>query len=141
MESQISSLLEKYWQGETSIAEEKLIKEYFKKHPDLSIEGQYFGKTTSSRKEVSAKAFEHPGRKRRLTWLSAAAAVLIILMSLPFIFNNETPQDQFAVDNPTEAFEITRASLMMVSNGLNKGKTFTKKELNKINEVKTIINN
>ena len=140
MESQIRSLLEKYWQGETSIADEKLIKEYFKKHPDLSMEGQYFGKTASSREEVPAKAFEHPGRKRRLKWLSAAAAVLILLMSLPLIFNNETAQEQFSVDNPTEAFEITRASLMMVSNGLNKGKTYSKKELNKFNEVKTIVN-
>lgn len=138
MDLQIEQLLEKYWNGETSIAEETLIKEYFKEHPDLSMEEQYFGKVDSSRKEVPTKAFEHPGRKRRLSWLSAAAAVLLVLMTLPFIFNNETQQEQFAVDNPTEAYEITRASLMMVSNGLNKGKTYSK-ELNKINEVKTII--
>ena len=139
MESQIKSLLEKYWQGETSLAEEKQIKEYFKQHPDLSAEGQYFRETASARKEVSAKAFEHPGRKRKLVWLSVAAAVLIAVMTLPFVFNHETTQDQFAVDNPTEAYEITRASLMMVSNGLNKGKTFSKKEMNKFNEAKTIV--
>lgn len=139
MDLQTEKLLAKYWQGETSIAEEKLIKEYFKQNPDLSAEGQYFRKTASSRQEVSNRTFEHPERKRRLTWLSAAAAVFIALLTLPFIFNNKAKQDQFAVDNPTEAYEITRASLMMVSNGLNKGKTFTKKELNKINEAKTIV--
>jgi len=138
MDLQIEQLLEKYRNGETTIADENLIKEYFKKNPDLSMEGQYFGKVDSSRKEVPSKAFKHPGRKRRLTWLSAAAAVLIVLMTLPFIFNNESSQEQFAVENPAEAYEITRASLMMVSNGLNKGKTYSK-ELNKINEVKTII--
>ena len=141
MDLQTKQLLEKYWQGETSVAEEKLIREYFKKNPDLSMEGQYFRETVSSRQEVSARTFEHPGRKRKLAWLSMAAATLIVLMALPFVFNHETTQDQFAIDNPTEAYEITRASLMMVSNGLNKGKTFTKKELNKINEAKTIIIN
>lgn len=138
MDLQIEQLLEKYWNGETTIADEKLIKEYFKKNPDLSMEGQYFRKVDPSRKEIPTKVFEHPGRKRRLSWLSAAA-VLIVLMTLPFIFNNEAQQDQFAVENPTEAYEITRASLMMVSNGLNKGKTYSKKELNKINEAKTIV--
>jgi hypothetical protein len=37
-----------------------------------------------------------------------------------------------------EAFEVTRASLQMVSNGLNKGKTYSK-ELTKFNEAKQII--
>jgi hypothetical protein len=141
MDLQTKQLLEKYWQGETNLAEEKQIREYFKQHPDLSPEGQYFRETASSRKEVSERVFMHPAKKRKLVWLSVAAAVLIAVMTLPFVFNHETTQDQFAVDNPTEAYEITRASLMMVSNGLNKGKTFTKKELNKINEAKTIIIN
>jgi len=141
MDLQIKQLVEKYWEGETSLTEEKQIREYFKQNPDLSPEGQYFRETASSRQEVSGNAFEHPGRKRKLTWLSLAAAVLIGLMIIPFVFNHEAEQSQFSVDNPTEAYEITRASLMMVSNGLNKGKSFTKKELNKINEAKTIIIN
>ena len=35
MDLQIEQLLEKYWNGETTIADEKLIREYFKKNPDL----------------------------------------------------------------------------------------------------------
>ena len=139
MDLQIKQLLEKYWEGETSLSEEKQIREYFKQNPDLSPEGQYFRKTASSRKAVSERVFMHPAKKRKLVWLSVAAAVLIAVMTLPFVFNHETIQDQFAVDNPTEAYEITKASLMMVSNGLNKGKTFSKKEMNKFNEAKTIV--
>ena len=138
MDLQNEQLLEKYWRGETSITEEKLIREYFKQNPDLSMEGQYFGKVASGQSKMPGKAFKHPGRKRRLTWLSIAAAVIIGLLSLPFVFQQETTQDQFAVENPTEALEITKVSLMMVSNGLNKGKTYSK-ELSKFNEVKTII--
>jgi len=71
-----------------------------------------------------------------MAWISAAAAILILLFTIPFLFNNNQVNDQFAVEDPTEAYEITRASLMMVSNGLNKGKTYSKKELNKFNDAK-----
>jgi len=140
MESRIKGLYEKYWQGETSVEEERLIKEYFKSNPDQSPESQYFENIEAKKGNKSEKPFEHPGRKIQRVWLSVAAAVVIGLLSLPFIFQQETKQDQFAVDNPAEAYEITRASLMMVSNGLNKGKTYSK-ELSKFNEVKTIIKN
>ncbi len=140
MKSRIKGLLEKYWQGDTSIEEERLIKEYFKTNPNHSGEGQYFGKIKSYKSVFPQKAFEHPGRKIRRVWLSVAAAVIILLISIPFVFNNQTQQDQFAVDNPAEALEITRASLQMVSNGLNKGKTYSN-ELVKFNEAKTIIKN
>lgn len=138
MESRIKGLLEKYWQGETSVEEERLIKEYFKNNPDQSYEGIYFKKIKSDKRIFPQKTFQHPGRKFRLVWLSVAAAVIILLISIPFVFNNQTQQDHFAVDNPAEALEITRASLQMVSNGLNKGKTYSN-ELVKFNEAKTII--
>ena len=138
MDWQTEKLLEKYWTGETSIAEEKLIKEYFKQNPELSMEGQYFRNTVSEQSIIPAKAYKHPGKKRRLAWISVAAAILIGLMTLPFIFVNETAQEQFAVEDPAEALEITRTSLMMVSNGLNKGKMYSK-ELNKFNKIKTTI--
>ncbi len=138
MESRIKSLLEKYWQGETSVEEESLIKEYLKSNPDQSPEGMYFENIETKKTVSSQKAFDHPGRKIRRVWLSVAAAVLIVLITIPFIFNNESAPDQFAVEDPTEALEITRASLMMISDGLNKGKTYSK-ELTKFSEAKQLI--
>ena len=138
MESRIKGLLEKYWQGETSVEEETLIKEYFESNPDQSPEGIYFENIEAKKGNKSEKSFEHPGRKIRRIWLSVAAAILIGLIAVPFIFNNKTTSDQFAVEDPKEALEITRASLMMISDGLNKGKTYSK-ELTKFNEAKTII--
>lgn len=135
MDSQTEKLIAKYWRGETSVAEEKLIREYFKKHPDQSAESQYFGKVNALQYVHPDEKFEHPGKSRRLAWLSVAAAILILLMSIPFFFNNSEPSDQFAVEDPREAFEITRASLLMVSNGLNKGKTVSN-ELVKFDEAK-----
>jgi len=41
MDLQIEKLKQKYWAGETSLAEEKELKAYFKKNPSLSAEGRY----------------------------------------------------------------------------------------------------
>lgn len=132
MESRIKGLLEKYWQGETAVEEERLIKDYFKNNPDQSPEGLHFGEIENRKRNFPNKTFDHPGRKISRMRLTAAAAVLIILIALPFVFQQNDQNDQFAVEDPMEAFEVTRTSLMMVSEGLNKGKTYSK-ELTKFN--------
>jgi len=138
MDSQTEKLLEKYWHGETTVAEEKIIKVYFQQHPDESMEAQHFSITASSASIKPGKAFKHPGSQSKRIWLSVAAAVLIGLISIPFIINQEKVPEPYAVQDPMEAFEVTRASLQMVSNGLNKGKTYSK-ELAKFNEAEQII--
>ncbi len=138
MDLQTEKLLEKYWSGETSVAEEKMIKAYFQQHPEESFEASYFDKLCTEASKKSGRLFEHPGRKKRRIWLSVAAAILIGLISIPFIINSEKSPEPYAVQDPMEAFEVTRASLQMVSNGLNKGKTYSK-ELSKFNEAKQII--
>ncbi len=137
MDSQIEQLLEKYWNGETTLDEEKTLKAYFERHPEAP-EAQYFRKIASDRVRLPDKVFIHPGRKVRRAWLSIAAAVLIALISLPFIFQQQTKVDPYAVDDPREAFEITRASLMMISKGLNKGKTYTY-ELTKLADAREVL--
>lgn len=138
MESQIKGLLEKYWQGETSVEEESLIKKYFIQHPHQSAENLHFENISKEKSKYSHSTFEHPGRKIRRVWLSVAAALLLLLITVPFVFNNQADQDQFVVNDPTEALEITRASLRMVSDGLNKGKSYSN-ELAKFNDAKQII--
>jgi len=138
MDLQTEKLLEKYWRGETSVAEEKMIKAYFQQHPEASLEASYFEKLNTEVSKKPGRSFEHPGRKKRRIWLSVAAAILIGFISIPFIINSEKSPEPYAVQDPMEAFEVTRASLQMVSNGLNKGKTYSK-ELTKFNEATQII--
>ena len=138
MDLQTEKLLEKYWRGETSVADEKMIKAYFQQHPEASLEASYFEKLNTEASKKSGRLFEHPGRKKRRIWLSVAAAILIGFISIPFIINSEKSPEPYAVQDPMEAFEVTRASLQMVSNGLNKGKTYSK-ELTKFNEATQII--
>lgn len=141
MELPIEKLLEKYWNGETTIAEEKLIKEYFKKNPSLTGKGRYFADLDKAKQAVPNSRFVHPvSTEKNKNWYPAvAAAIMLGIVVTAFLFNqNNTKQTQFAVDDPKEAYEVTRQALMMVSEGLNKGKTYSY-ELEKINEVKKII--
>lgn len=140
MESRIDKLKEKYWAGETTLDEERELKDFFKSNPSLSKEGTYFSSFNDKQDLASKRSFSHPGRKNRQTWWSIAAAIIVLVaVSLFFLPKNDN-QQQFAIEDPTEAYEITKASLMMVSQGLNKGKTYSKK-LNKINDAKQIIKN
>ena len=140
MESQIKKLLEKYWAGKTSVSEEREIKEYFKNNPSLANEGPYFAGLGKQKETKAANSFQHPGRKLdRSNWYSAiAAAVMLgIVVSSFFITQNQQPK-QFVIDDPKEAYEVTRQALMMVSAGLNEGKTYTL-TIEKFNKTQQII--
>lgn len=139
MDLRIEKLTQKYWAGETSLAEEKELKAFFEKNPSLSKDGRYFAEIKKQQQAQPRHSFSHPVRKKTQTWMSMAAAILILITVGFFVFQNNNKQDQFAVQDPQEAIEITKASLLMISEGLNKGKTYSQ-ELNKINEAKKIIN-
>ena len=140
MESRIKKLLEKYWAGETSVTEEQEIKEFFRKNPSLANEGLYFS-GLSKQKEVSPiVAFQHPEKRtNRNNWYSAVAATVMlgIVVSSFFISHKQT-QNQFVINDPKEAYEITRKALSMVSEGLNQGKTYTL-EIEKFNKTQQIL--
>jgi len=140
MESPIKKLLEKYWAGETSVSEEREVKEFFKKNPSLAGEGLYFSSLGKQKEFSAGKAFQHPGKSLgRNNWYSAAAAAVMlgIVVSSFFITQQQKPK-QFVIDDPKEAYEITRKALSMVSEGLNQGKTYTA-EIEKFNKTQQII--
>jgi len=140
MDLRIEKLKEKYWAGETTVTEEKELKAYLNENLSVTREGMFFVELEKQQQVKPVHAFSHPGRKKTQTWYSMAAAILILVTVGFFVFQNETKQDQFAVQDPQEALEITKASFLKISEGLNKGKTYSQ-ELNKINEAKEIINN
>jgi len=140
MELPIKQLLEKYWAGDTSVSEEREIKEFFKKNPSLANEGLYFSSLDKQKQVNTASRFQHPEKRvGRNNWYSAAAAAVMlgIVVSSFFITQNQKP-NQFVIDDPKEAYEITRKALSMVSEGLNQGKTYTS-EIEKFNKTQQII--
>ncbi len=138
MDLRIEKLQQKYWAGETSQAEEKELKSFYRQNPSLTKDGTYFRFLNESKGQNPDHSFTHPGRKNKPYWWSIAAVILVLFTVGIFFFHNNSNQQTYAVDDPERALEITRASLMMVSEGLNKGKTYST-ELKKINKAKEIV--
>jgi hypothetical protein len=139
MDLRIEKLKEKYWAGETSNEEEKELKAWFRENPSLTKDSRYFSLLDKKKKESPEYPFAHPGKNGRSYWWSLAALILVLITVGVFTLRDNSQQD-YAIEDPTEALEVTRASLMMVSEGLNKGKTYST-ELKKINKAKEIVNN
>jgi len=131
MGSQIDNLLERYWNGDTTLEEEAVIKTYFKSNPSLSNDGTYF-RYLHKKSELKMEEVKTNTKKR--TWVSAAATVTIGLLTAFLIINNAN-KDPFAVEDPKEAYEATRNALMMIGAGLNEGQSHTL-ELTKFNKAK-----
>lgn len=132
MGSQIDDLLEKYWKGETSLEEEKVIKSHFKSNPALTEDGSYFRFLAKQKEGTYEGSKAQP--KSNKTWLSAAATITIGLVTALLVFN-DAKKDPFAIDDPQEALEATRKALMMIGGELNEGQQHTM-ELTKINKAK-----
>ncbi|WP_421762866.1 hypothetical protein [Ekhidna sp.] len=131
MGSQIDKLLEKYWNGETSLEEEKVIKRHFKSNPALSNEGHYF------RYLANKKSAKYEGSKSitsKKTWISAAATITIGVLTAALVFN-DAKKDPFAIEDPEKALQATREALMMIGSELKQGQNHTL-ELTKINKAK-----
>ena len=143
---EIEQLLERYYEGKTTLSEEKLLKEFFsrddvpvhlKPHQPmfrfftaeatqlLSDEQQdkvLMRRIEQYREETSTEK-SHPG-KRKLYYFSGIAAGLLILFSLVFAIRNELGKRHHdALVNPSAAmaYAQTQQALLLVSVGLNTG--------------------
>ena len=124
--NKIESLLEKYFQGETSIAEEQELKAYFSSQNVLPHLEQYkplFGYFANAKEQKLSQEVMPKTKKRNLGWLSVAASVVVLLGIGTFAYlNNETAtQDLGTYDNPEVAFAATQKALALLSNHVNVG--------------------
>ena len=131
MESPIEKLVEKYWNGDTTVEEERQIKAHFKAHPELNKESDYF-RFIKNQQHVTFESKAKRNKKR--TWLSAAATVTVGLITAALVLQEST-KDPFAVEDPQRALEETRKALMLIGSSLNEGQSYTL-ELTKINKAK-----
>jgi uncharacterized linocin/CFP29 family protein len=129
MESnRIENLLEKYFDGETSITEENELKKYFSSSnvaPNLEQYKPLFVFFIENKKETLTKKVNLISTKRNTTWLSIAASIVILLgVSSYMYFNvNEVKENKElgTYDDPKEALEATQKALAMLSNHVNTG--------------------
>ena len=138
--NKIENILEKYFQGETSIAEENELKDYFSSSNVAQHLEQYqpiFGYFSQVKEQKSTQELENLARtgeaiplqtkKRNVAWLSIAASAVVLLGigTYFYISENTTPivaQSELGTyDNPEKAFAETQKALALLSNNVNVG--------------------
>ncbi|MET3027573.1 hypothetical protein ABXT06_12915 [Flavobacterium sp. UW10123] len=130
--NKIEEILEKYFQGETSIAEENQLKEYFSSSNVAQHLEQYkpmFGYFSQAKEQKSTYEIPLQTKKRNVAWLSIAASAVVLLGIGTYFFISEK-NDTTAVasqtelgtyDNPEEALKATQKALALLSSNVNVG--------------------
>jgi len=150
------TLIEKYWKGETSIAEEQSLKTYFnssKVSEELSQYAPIFQYLGQTQKETLSRTIPEMIKKDRveekrlivkskLTVVRRIAAAILVLVSISFVyshFNQPTKADRLAaywtekeIKDPKLAYKKTKAALLMVSKKLNGGTAAALKQVRKV---------
>jgi hypothetical protein len=124
----IENLLEKYFEAETSIAEEQELKDYFSSSniaPTLEQYKPLFEYTVQAKQEKFVATIPLNTNKRKsIVWLSVAASVLVLLGLGLFTFNHynqKKSEDYGTYNDPEVAFRETQKALAMISEHVNKG--------------------
>ncbi|MFZ0598478.1 MAG: hypothetical protein WAM46_15950, partial [Flavobacterium sp.] len=126
--NKIEDILEKYFQGETSIAEEKELKDYFSSPNVAQHLEQYkpmFGYFSQVKEQKSTQEIPLKTKKRNVAWLSIAASAVVLLGIGTYFYVSEKNTTQVVAqselgtyDNPEEALAATQKALALVSNNV-----------------------
>jgi hypothetical protein len=126
--NKIELLVEKYFEGETTIADEKELKDYFTSSnvaPHLQHYQPMFGYYALAKEQKYIQKTPFFRVKSRLTWLSVAASVVVLLGVGAYSYWNTNPvkstTELGTYEDPEQAFEATQKALAMLSNNVNKG--------------------
>ena len=129
--NKIEDLLEKYFQGETSIAEENQLKEYFSSSNVAQHLEQYkpmFGYFSQVKQQKSTQEIPLKAKKRNVAWLSIAASIVVLLGIGTYFFVSEknaaptVAQSELGTyDDPEEALAATQKALALLSSNVNVG--------------------
>lgn len=129
--NRIEDILEKYFQGETTIVEENQLKEYFSSSNVAQHLEQYkpmFGYFSQVKQQKSTHEIPLQTKKRNVAWLSIAASVVVLLSIGTYFYVSEkntapvVAQSELGTyDNPEEALKATQKALALLSNNVNVG--------------------
>lgn len=126
----IEILLEKYFQGESSIAEENELRKYFsssdvaqhlEQYQSLFV---YFSQAKEQKfKQGVPTLSKHRDKKPNRIWVSIAASAVILLGIGTYAYYNvaSTKQELGTYNDPQVAFRQTQKALALLSNHVNTG--------------------
>lgn len=155
-EIKIRQLLDKYWEGETSLEEERELSSYFGSSqvtdefaPFIPLfaffeEGRHIRMEASV---VQPPIEETKGKIVNIRWLVSIAASVAIFLAVFFINQKISTEQtaQYAFEDtyhtPEEAYAEVKKALLYVSTKMNKGVTTAAESLEKMEPLDRIINN
>ena len=156
----IKILLNKYWEGDSSLLEEAKLRAYFKRADiaeDLkpyqplfqffhSEHEKYLNEDFDQKLIQNLQSADKPVSKvRRLPYyLMRVAAACLLLLSVYFVINQNfsKPDDSIAdheVLSPEDAYAQTKAALLLVSSKLKKGTDKANEGMAQINKATGVI--
>ena len=126
--TKIENLIEKYFEAETSSADEQVLRDYFSS-PNVAQHLQQYQSVFEYFKQAKNEQFTAnvplQTKKRNVKWLSIAASVTILFGVATFIMlNNQAVKvsgEYGSYDNPEIALKETQKALAMLSNHVNTG--------------------
>jgi hypothetical protein len=132
----VETLLEKYFEGETTIKDEQELQDYFAS-PEVAPHLQQYAslfnhfavaKGQQFKQEIPAfeiSTVENRNKKRNLVWVSIAASVVVLMGIGTYMFYDSEPvtesKDLGTYDDPELAFKATQKALSLLSNNVNVG--------------------
>lgn len=135
---QINDLLEKYFAGETSLAEEKNLRTYFKNTTNLPPEWEeykilfaYF----DSEKETKYEGEIYLPKKRNYKWVISISAVAAVIITLLLVFPPANQEVNTPKGNASQAAENAK-SLFMMMGSFPEGSKENLEYLNELNALK-----
>ena len=126
--TKIENLIEKYFEAETSSADEQVLRDYFSS-PNVAQHLQQYQSVFEYFKQAKNEQFTAKvplqTKKLRVKWLSIAAAVTILFGVATFVMLNKesvkVSGEYGSYDNPEIALKETQKALAMLSNHVNTG--------------------
>ncbi len=128
--NKIEQLLEKYFNGESTIIEEKQLQDYFSSQnvaPHLQQYQQMFGYFAQANKQVYTKEILPKPKSKNIKtiWWSVAASLVVMFgigIAIQNIPQKEKVSSEYGTyDNPEIALQETQKALDLVSKHLNVG--------------------
>lgn len=128
----MQELLRKYWAGESTLEEEKILLQHFGEE-DLPMEDEtadaiYFQFLQEARQMSTSRDYTkhleqspRPTARRIILWSRAAAVAAVFCGVVWTTFHYEHRPSRDTYEDPRVAWETTKAALAMVSNKMHEG--------------------
>lgn len=129
-QERIAALLEKYWQAETTVEEERELAAFFRGDnipAEWADYRQVFAFFADEGQVVPSEDLQHRimqsihPRRQTLSWWAAAAVIILALGLITLTEPGSPPSIKDTYDNPQQALAAVQKALFTVSKNLNKG--------------------